>query len=230
MTSPFNVSRRSFLKTTAASLATLSVASAKALAANETLNVGCIGTGGRCRKLMESLAKIQGVRIAAVCDIYDVHLDLAKKLADPKALARKQHKELLGRKDIDAVVIGSPDHWHVPMTVDACTAGKDVYVEKSLTHSPDEAKAVVEAQNLHKRIVQVGMQQRSMPHLEKARELIHTGHIGKVHKVHMTWNRNTDRVRKVPLNIDPKTVDWKAFLGNAPAQEFDEYRLKCSPK
>src|SRR5260370_33535931 len=143
--------RREFLETLGVGAAGLITAgysaTARGFAANETLNVGCIGTGGRCRKLMESLAKIPNVRIAAVCDIYDVHLDLAKKLADPKAFATKQYKELLARKDIDAVLIGSPDHWHVPMTVDACAADKDVYVEKPLTHSPLEGKAVVEPQN-----------------------------------------------------------------------------------
>jgi predicted dehydrogenase len=221
-----SLSRRSFLASAAASVAALGVPAVNVLGANEALNVGCIGTGGRCRKLMESLAKIPNVRIAAVCDIYDVHLDLAKKLADEKAFTTKQYKELLARKDIDAVLIGSPDHWHVPMTVDACAAEKDVYVEKPLTHSPEEGKAVIEAQNKHKRIVQVGTQQRSMPHIEKARELLKKGRIGKVYKVHMTWNRNTDRVRKVPLNIDPKKVDWKAFLGSAPAQDFDEYRFR----
>jgi predicted dehydrogenase len=221
-----SLSRRSFLASAAASVAALGVPAVNVLGANEALNVGCIGTGGRCRKLMESLAKIPNVRIAAVCDIYDVHLDLAKKLADEKAFTTKQYKELLARKDIDAVLIGSPDHWHVPMTVDACAAEKDVYAEKPLTHSPEEGKAVIEAQNKHKRIVQVGTQQRSMPHIEKARELLKKGRIGKVYKVHMTWNRNTDRVRKVPLNIDPKKVDWKAFLGSAPAQDFDEYRFR----
>jgi predicted dehydrogenase len=220
------LSRRTFLKTTTASVAALSLPAVNALGANETLNVGCIGTGGRCRKLMESLAKVPNVRIAAVCDIYDVHLDMGKKLADPKAFAAKQYKDLLDRKDIDAVVIGAPDHWHVPMTVDACAAGKDVYVEKPLTHSLEEGKAVVEAVAKHKRIVQVGTQQRSMPHIEKARELLKKGRIGKVHKVHLTWNRNTDRVRKVPLNIDPQKVDWKAFCGSAPAQDFDEYRFR----
>jgi predicted dehydrogenase len=221
-----SLSRRSFLASAAASVAALGVPAVNVLGANEALHVGCIGTGGRCRKLMESLAKIPGVRIAAVCDIYDVHLDLGKKLADEKAFATKHYKELLARKDIDAMLIGSPDHWHVPMTVDACAADKDVYVEKPLTHAPEEGKAVIEAQNKHKRIVQVGTQQRSMPHIEKARELLKKGRIGKVYKVHMTWNRNTDRVRKVPLNIDPKKVDWKAFLGNAPAQDFDEYRFR----
>jgi predicted dehydrogenase len=224
-----NVSRRSFLKTsatTAAGLTAFAVPAANVLGANDTLQVGCIGTGGRCQALMRSLAQVPNVRISAVCDVWDVHLDRARKLADPKAFATKQYKEILDRKDIDAVLIGAPDHWHVPMTVDACAAGKDVYVEKPLTHSLEEGKAVLQAQKKHDRIVQVGTQQRSMPQFEKARELLKKGRIGKVYKVHLTWNRNTDRVRKVALNIDPKSVDWKAFLGSAPEQPFNEYRFR----
>src|SRR5262245_41200872 len=223
------ISRRSFLHdsvATASGLAALGVPAVGALGANDTLNVGCIGTGGRCRALMKSLAQVPQVRIAAVCDVYDVNLDLARKLADPKAFTTKKYKEVLDRKDIDAVLIGSPDHWHVAMTVDACAAGKDVYVEKPLTHSLEEGKAVIEAQNKHQRIVQVGTQQRSMPQFEKAKELIKAGRLGKVHKVHLTWNRNTDRVRKGPQGVDPKLVDWKAFLGSAPDQPFDEYRFR----
>lgn len=226
MTTPRSSTRRSFLKTSAAATAALAVPADYARAASETLNIGCIGTGGRCRALMQSLKKIPNVRIAAVCDIYDAHLKLGRELADPKAVAVKNYKEILDRKDIQAVLIGAPDHWHVPMTVDACAAGKDVYVEKPLTHDLREGQAVVEAQNKHKRIVQVGMQQRSMPHIQKARELIRAGRCGAIHKVHLTWNRNTDRVRKGKLNIDPHTVDWKAFLGNAPEQPFDEYRFR----
>src|SRR5262249_38942794 len=199
---------------------------APALGANERINVGCIGTGGRCRALMQALAKIPNVRITAICDVYDPHLDLARKLADAKAFATRNYHELLKRKDVDAVLIGSPDHWHVPMTVDACAAGKDVYVEKPLTHNVKEGAAVIAAQNKHKRIVQVGTQQRSMPQFQKARELVTKGRLGRVHKVHLTWNRNTDRVRRGPQGVDPKKLDWKAFLGNAPQQKFDEYRFR----
>jgi predicted dehydrogenase len=210
----------------ASGIGSLAVESALGFAANDTLNVACLGTGGRCRRLMQSLREIPGVRIAAICDIYDVHLAEAAKLADPQALQSKQFERLLERKDIDAVLIGSPDHWHVPMTIAACQAGKDVYVEKPLTHSLAEGKAVVAAQNQNHRIVQVGMQQRSMPHIQSAREIIQAGGIGKVHKVHLTWNRNSPRFRKDPLNIDPAKVNWKAFLGNAPDQPFDEYRFR----
>src|SRR5579871_4452066 len=182
--------RRTFLGTAAAA----ALAAPRALGANETLNIGCIGTGGRCRQLLPALKRIPGVRVAALCDVNDNAIDQTRPLADPKALITKHYKEVLDHKDIQAVLIASPDHWHVPMTVDACTAGKDVYVEKPLTHDLSEGAAVIKAQNDHKRIVQVGTQQRSMPHIAKAREIIQKGGIGRVVKVHMTWNRNTDRV------------------------------------
>jgi len=168
MKTPRKLTRRSFLKSSAAATA-FAAPAVNVLGANDTINVGCIGTGGRCQHLMKSLVKIPNVRIAAVCDVWDVHLKKGRELADGKAFATKQYREILDRKDIHAVLIGSPDHWHVPMTVDACAAGKDVYVEKPLTHNLAEGRAVVEAQNKHERIVQVGMQQRSMPHLQKAR-------------------------------------------------------------
>jgi predicted dehydrogenase len=201
-------------------------ATARGFAANETINIGCIGTGGRCRRLMASLPNIEGVRVTAVCDVWDEHLRQGKELADEKAFATKDYHELLARKDVDAVIIGAPDHWHVPLTIDACAAGKDVYVEKPLTHELSEGKAVVAAQNKHHRIVQVGTQQRSMPHIQKAREIVRSGRLGEVVKVHLTWNRNSQRTRNRKPDIDAKTVDWKRFLGNAPTQPFDPYRFR----
>jgi predicted dehydrogenase len=217
-------SRRAFLA--AAGAAALAAPAARARGANDALQVGCVGTGGRCRALMKSLAEVPGVRITAVCDVYDKHLDEGKKLADPKAFATRHHEELLGRKNVDAVLVGTPDHWHVRMTADALAAGKDVYVEKPLTHSRAEGDVILSARRKSGGVVQVGMQQRSMPHFEKARELVRAGRLGKVVKVHLTWNRNADRIQRRPLNIDPKAVDWKAFLGSAPDQPFDEYRFR----
>ncbi|MGH9676167.1 MAG: Gfo/Idh/MocA family protein [Candidatus Acidiferrum sp.] len=217
-----NVNRRTFLgaATAAAFVAPL------ALGANEAIQVGCIGTGGRCRQLLKALKGIAGVRVTALCDIDESALNQTRPLADSKAFTTKRHKELLDRKDVHAVLIASPDHWHVPMAVDACAAGKDVYVEKPLTHGRAEEAAILTAQNRNHRVVQVGMQQRSMPHIAKAKEIIDARRLGKVHKVHLSWNRNSDRVRKRPLGVDPAKVDWKAFLGNAPAQPFDEYKLR----
>lgn len=224
-------SRREFLQHSAAASAALLALSSQAetargYLANDTLRVGCIGTGGRCRGLMKSLVNVPNVKITAVCDVWDVHLEEGRKLADAAAFATKDHRELLARQDVDAVLIGAPDHQHVPLTIDACAAGKDVYVEKPLTHDLAEGEAVIAAQNQHKRIVQVGMQQRSMPHIAKAREIIQAGGIGKVFKVHLSWNRNTSRATANKLGIDPKSVDWKRFCGTAPAQEFNEYRFR----
>ncbi len=225
-------SRREFLEqmgftvTSAGLMAAGLTETARGYSANEMLRVGAIGTGGRCQRLLKTLAQIDGVTITAVCDIWDPHLRAGRELAHSKAFATKDHHELLARSDVDAVVIGTSDHWHVPITVDACAAGKDVYVEKPLTHDLSEGQAVIDAQNNHGRIVQVGMQQRSMPHLIKAREIVRSGELGEIHKVHLTWNRNTDRVGKTNPGIDPKSLDWSRFLGTAPDQPFDGYRFR----
>jgi predicted dehydrogenase len=221
-------SRRSFLgasASTAAAALTLT-ASAQPVGANERINIGLIGTGGRCRHLMQSLARVPNTRMIALCDVYEPNLALAQKLADPAAVTFRDYHQLLARKDIHAVLIASPDHWHVPMTVDAIAAGKDVYVEKPLTHNLAEGRTILDAFGKHRRVVQIGTQQRSMTHVKRARDLIRDGRLGDIHKVHLTWNRNSDRVRRGPQNVDPKRLDWKRFLGNAPAQPFDEYRFK----
>ena len=222
--------RRGFLESaglgTAGLLSAGYSATASGYAENETINIGALGTGGRCRHLLRSLAKVPGVRVAAVCDVWDDHLDLATELADPKALRTKRFEEVLERKDIDAVLIAAPDHWHVPMTVAACAAGKDVYVEKPLTHDPSEARAVLAAQRESQRVVQVGTQQRSMPHFREAFEIVKSGELGKIHKVHLTWNRNSPRGAVQRPLVDPKTVDWRRFLGSAPDQPFDPYRFR----
>ncbi|MGV3607147.1 MAG: Gfo/Idh/MocA family protein [Planctomycetaceae bacterium] len=230
--------RRAFLKA-AGALSSAAVAAnwfaphvsgqeaAKSKSANDELRIGCIGTGGRCRHLIKALDKIPGLQIMAICDVWDAALAETRNLVHPEASVTKHFEELLAKKDIEAVLIGAPDHQHVPLTIASCQAGKDVYVEKPLTHDPSEGKAVVAAQNQYKRIVQVGTQQRSMPHIQKAKEIIQSGGIGKIRKVHACWNRNSGRATKFQKDaIDPKTVDWKKFLGTAKAQEFDAYRFR----
>jgi predicted dehydrogenase len=224
--------RRAFLETltvggVATTSALVSLESARGYAANDTLSVGCLGTGGRCQHLMKSLAQVPGVKIAAVCDVYDANLERGKRLADSQAFATKHYREVLDRKDIDAVLIASPDHWHVPMAVDACDAGKDVYVEKPLTHDLAEGAAIIEAQNRNRKIVQVGMQQRSMPHIQKGRELVKSGRIGELYKIHLSWNRGgSKRMERGPQGVDPRQVAWKDFVGRAADQPFDEYRFR----
>lgn len=223
-------SRRKFLAASAAGATATSAlalpASAQPVGANERINIGLIGTGGRCRALMGALAKVPNTRMMALCDVYEPNLELAQKLAEPRAFTTRDYHALLERKDVHAVLIASPDHWHTPMAIDAMAAGKDVYVEKPLTHKMREGAEITVALAKHRKIVQIGTQQRSMPHIIRARELIQGGRIGTVHKVRMTWNRNSDRVRRGPQNVDPKRLDWKRFLGNAPAQDFDEYKFR----
>ena len=219
--------RRSFLLGAGTAATSLVLGdSARGFAANDTIRVGVIGTGGRARHLMKSLVKVPGVKMTALCDVWDVALSEAAPLVDAAATATKSYPELLADKAIDAVLIASPDHQHVPMTVAALKAGKDVYVEKPLTHTAEEGAAVTAAAAASKQVVQVGMQQRSMPHIAKARELVCAKAIGQVFKVRMSWNRNSNRVQRFPLGVDPKSVNWPDFLGAARPQAFDEYRFR----
>ena len=200
---------------------------ARGYAANETISVGLIGVGGRCRHLLGAAARsVPGVKSYAVCDVWDKNIAAGREAVGGNPFTTKDHRALLDRKDIDAVLIATPDHWHVPITIDACAAGKDVYVEKPLTHDLAEGQAVIDAQNKHNKIVQVGTQQRSMPQFQQAFDIVRSGKLGKIHKVHLTWNRNQPRHNPKPEEIDPNSVDWKRFLGNAPDQPFDPYRFR----
>jgi predicted dehydrogenase len=223
--------RRTFLRSSAVSAAVSSAtlsAAAQPAGANERINVGLIGTGGRCRHLIPSLARVPNVQITALCDVYEPNIDLTVRTGavQRQPFITRDYHELLRRNDIHAVLIASPDHWHTPMTIDAMAAGKDVYVEKPLTHNLAEGRTILEAATRHRKVVQVGMQQRSMTHIIRAKELIQAGRIGTVVKVHMTWNRNSDRVRRGPQNVDQTKLDWPRFLGNAPRQAFDDYRFR----
>jgi predicted dehydrogenase len=217
--------RRELIKNLGVAVTGGYLATPRGYAANETIRIGCIGTGGRCQQLMRALVQIRGAKIVTVCDVWDNALAAAQKIAGPDATPVKDYRTVLDRKDIDAVLIASPNHQHVTMLTAACSAGKDVYVEKPLTHHLDEGPVAVEAQTRHNRIVQVGMQQRSMPQFQKAYEIVKSGQLGKIRKVHLTWNRNAARGSAV-YNIDPSSVNWKAWLGPARDQPFDPYRFR----
>ena len=218
-----NITRRTALETFGVTLAAGTMLHG---APSETIRLGCIGTGGRCRALMKSLLTIPNVSIVALSDVRLDALAQAKALAGGKVTTFSDYRKLLDDKTIDAVVIGSPDHWHVPMTIDGVAAGKDVYVEKPLTHSLEEGEKVIQAVRKSKQVVQIGTQQRSMEHIQKAREAVEAGKIGKVYRVHMSWNRNSDRIKKGEPATNASNVNWKAFLGNAADQPFDDYKMR----
>jgi predicted dehydrogenase len=165
------------------------------------------------------------VRINAVCDVWDSSLGHASSLAEADTISTKDYRALLDLKNIDAVVIGSPDHWHVPMTIDAVRAGKDVYVEKPVSHRIAEGPSLIKAIEEAGRIVQVGYQQRSWDLFDMGREIVHSGKLGKVTLVLSHWYqdyiRNFGRLRPV----DTAKLDWKRFLGSAPEQPFDQRRF-----
>src|SRR5579875_3361236 len=181
------LNRRDFIKR--ASLGTVSVGMALSGASRKI--VGVIGTGRQGRDDLMDLARQPDVEIAAVCDVYEPNLQEGLNATQNKAQAYKDFRQILDRKDIDAVVVGTPDHWHALVTVEACKAGKDVYVEKPICRTIDEGKVMVEAARKYNRVVQVGTQQRSGKHFQEAVRLIQQGFIGKVSFVR-TWNYGND--------------------------------------
>jgi myo-inositol 2-dehydrogenase / D-chiro-inositol 1-dehydrogenase len=224
----FQARRRNFLKNSAqtGAAAWLSASSyRKVLGANERVRAGFIGVGliGK-RHLLDFMAQ-PDVEIAAISDLYRPYLEDAVAASGGKAERFKDFRRMLERKDIDVVVVSTPDHWHALMTILACAAAKDVYVEKPLTHVVQEGHWMLDAARYYKRIVQVGTQQRSGQPYQKCLELIRGGHIGEVRNVRMASFRNilpgfTSLVGTEPLSEE----DWKMWLGPAPYVPFDKQR------
>ncbi len=213
--------RRQFLVTGAA-LSALS--QTRVLGANDRIRVGVIGTGGRSRQLMDALAKSTGNEIVAMCDVYQPRLEQARQRFAPQAQLYEDHRKLLDSGQIDAVVIAAPDHWHVPMTIDAVKAGKDVYVEKPVTHAIEEGPLLKKAVADSGRIVQVGLQQRSWEHFQTAVDMIHQGKLGQITLVGTYWYQNYLHRGPTPV-VDTSKLDWKRWLGSAPDQPFDVRRF-----
>lgn len=196
--------------------------------ANGNIQVACIGFGimgqGDCR----TAVTVPGVKLVAVCDIYDGRTKKAKEVYGKDLFTTREYEEVLARKDIDAVIIATPDHWHARMSIDAMEAGKDVYCQKPVVQKIEEGLGVVEAERRTRRIFQVGSQRASSVLYEKARQLIRQGAIGKVHMVESWLDRNSSQGAwqySIPPDASPETIDWKRFLGKAPAHNFDPIRL-----
>ncbi|PYV42748.1 MAG: hypothetical protein DMG06_12980 [Acidobacteria bacterium] len=222
------ISRRHFLRTTATTTgsALLSAASYQnVLGASERVRVGLIGIGliGK-RHLLDFMAQ-PDVEIAAICEVYEPRLQEGLSTSGSRAEGYKDFRKMLDRKDIDAVVVSTPDHWHALLTIVSCAAGKDVYVEKPLTHVVREGRWMIEAAKYYDRVVQVGTQQRSGQHYRRCVELIQSGHIGEIRNARVTAFRNimpgfTNAVGAQPL----AEADWNMWLGPAPYVPFDQHR------
>ncbi len=195
------------------------LASTKAFGASNILRVGVIGAGGRMRNLLDAADALGSYEIVAVSDVYAPHCDAVKVRSNGLASTHVDYREVLDNKDIDAVLIATPDHWHVRVATDAIAAGKDVYLEKPVTHTLEQGAPLIHAVRSSKQIFQCGMQQRSWSHFRNAVDLIQGGSLGRVVQVRTYWWQNYN-VSWVPKPMDVAQLDWKRWLGSAPDQPF----------
>ncbi len=200
------------------------------LGGSSTVNIGVIGCGNRGFHMMQVFQNTPGVRIGAVCDIFGEKLARAQQAA-PGAVAFRDHRKLLEREDIDAVLIATPDHWHAPAAIDAMDAGKDVYVEKPLMFRLEEGQAVIDVARRTKRICQVGLQQRSGVLFRKAKtEIVDRNLLGRVSLVQTVWHLGSPYDLGPADEAKPQDLDWNRFLGQVPwrpwnPHQYHNYRL-----
>jgi predicted dehydrogenase len=226
--------RRQFLKLAGAttvlgpSAAALAAQDAKPVAPSDRIRVALLGAGGMGQGDTKTALLVPGVELVAAADIYDGRFEEVKKKFGKDIATTRDYRELLDRKDIDAVIVAPPDHWHAQMTIDALEKGKDVYCEKPMMHTIDEGVRMLEAQKKTGRILQVGSQCVSSVVYAKARELFASGALGKVNLIEGWTNRNSVMGAlhwPIPKDASPQTIDWDRFLGRAPKRPFEPARL-----
>ncbi len=221
--------RRDFFQITGAlGLASQVLAQDSKISSNDRIRIATIGFGGMGSGDTRYALSIPGVELAAVCDIYDGRLTRAKELYGSQVFTTRDYREILARKDIDSVIIGTPDHWHSRISIDAMDAGKDVYCEKPMVQSVEEGQAVIDAQQRTGRIFQVGSQYVTSLVYQKARELLQSGAIGQLNMVEAWLDRNTALGAwqySIPPDASPANIDWDRFLGKAPKRPFEPVRL-----
>jgi predicted dehydrogenase len=236
MTDP--IDRRRFLEKTSL-IAAAAATAARAREAGAQINnaaglvakpvrLGFVGVGIRGTLLMEAAAGIPGVQVVAAADCYKGHLDRAGELIAPAPATTGDWRAVVARPDVDAVVIATPDHWHLPMTKEALAAGKHVYCEKPMTHSWEEGEEFVAAVEKSGKVLQVGSQYMSMGCAQQARDIIKSGRLGQVTLVDGKIHRNSSTgawYYPVPPDASPSTVDFKSFLGAAKPHDFDLRRF-----
>jgi predicted dehydrogenase len=204
-------------------------ASSRPVAPSDTVRFASIGTGIRgCEHLQASLS-VPGIQCVAVCDLYDSrHIAAREAVNNPSVPATRDYRAILDRKDVDSVLIATMDHNHLQIFQDACAAGKDVYCEKPMSHTPEDGFAMVDAAQKNKRMVAIGSQRVSSVLYAKAKEIFDSGKMGEVFSINAYWDRNSPSgawVYPIPPDASEKTIDWNAFLGKAPKVPFDPIRF-----
>ncbi|MEA2063759.1 MAG: Gfo/Idh/MocA family oxidoreductase [Gemmatimonadota bacterium] len=192
------------------------------------VGVGFIGAGIRGTYLLEDSKPVAGFEPVVICDLYDGHLDRVKELCGESIATTKDYQEVLARSDVDAVVISAPDHWHKRMYLEALQAGKHVYIEKPMTHRWEDGEEFIKAEKKYKRVVQVGSQYVSMACVDKARDLISSGRLGQITMIEASVHRNSSTgawYYPIPPDANPRTIDWKRFIGQSKWYDFDPKRF-----
>ena len=193
------------------------------LGANDKINMGLIGAGGRGMGVIETFSQTKQVNITSICDVYADQVD-AGQSKYPGSKGFKDHRKLLEEKGVDAVLIATPDHWHSRVAINALNAGKDVYVEKPLTLKIEEGPPIVKAARVNNRVCQVGMQQRSgQIYLQAKAEYLDTKKLGKITMARTWWHGNGYHLRKAPAKLQtlPSNLDWAQFLGPVKWRDWD---------
>jgi predicted dehydrogenase len=204
-------------------------ASARPVPPSDTVRFGIIGTGVEGCSLLRASLPIAGVECVAAADLYDSRQIAAKEALGGKNVeTSRDYRRILDRKDIDAVIVATPDHWHRRAVIEAAEAGKDVYCEKPMSHSVEDGLAMVEAIQKHKRMCTVGSQRVSSILYHKAKEIWDSGKLGMVDTIMAAWDRNTDSgawVYPIPPDASEQTIDWNTWLGDAPKRPYDAIRF-----
>jgi predicted dehydrogenase len=233
------LNRRTFLQS-AAKTATIAAAATKLhplmaqepapapRSANDNINLALIGAGIQGQHDTGFAVQVPGVKLVAAADCYDGRLAHCKEVWGPDVFTTRDYREILARKDVDAVLIATPDHWHKQAAIDAMEAGKDVYLEKPMIHVYPDGPEIIASARKTNRILQVGSQRVSSIVYAKAKELLASGIIGKLNMVSAYWDRNSSLGAwnySIPLDASPQTCDWERFEGDAPKVPFSTERF-----
>lgn len=216
------MNRRTFVAT--------ALSASRVMGANDRVRLGLIGCGGRGRYVARFMREAPGAEFVAAADVYLPLAEQAREWAGPEARAFQDFRKLLELRDVDAVLIATPDHWHAGVAVRACAAGKDIYVEKPLAWSIREGRAIVNAARKHNRVAQAGTQHRSAPHYAEVAQIVQSGAIGKVHLVKV-WNYSNmlpNGIGRAPDSDPPPGLDWDMYLGPAPVRRYNPKRHRST--
>lgn len=221
------LTRRNFLQAAAATAATFSI---NAVGANERVVLGVMGIGGRGGYLAQEFAKRGDVEIRYLCDIdsrlFESRSASVEAITKTRPTCTQEYRELLDDPEVDGIISATPDHWHALSTITACQAAKDVYVEKPTSHSIWESQKMVEAARKHKRVVQVGAQNRSAEYNYSAYEYIHSEAFGDIHFVRVLNSKHRTPIMAQPDGPTPEGVDYDRWLGPAPARTFNPIHFR----